>query len=196
MLSTSALQSADKEISKLLQNIANQEIPMQYYFWLSEKKNYFLVYITTNSNFSIWQFTGEKQWLPVHNAGAYDGFPQADSYLSSISYKDRKIILGAKTKEGTFIDELANKSFEVLYYFWKTEGTSYLMKPRDAGKMSVWHFTSEKKWLPIHNADAYDGFEGAGVTLHDLSFDFESVILSVGDVDPLTKICLEHDFCY
>jgi len=192
----SSLHSADKEVSRLLGNLANKEISMQYYFWLSEENHYFLAYITANDNFSIWQFTNEKKWLPVHNAGAYDGFPAAISHLSNIEYKDRKVTLGTKTQDGDFIDEIANQNFEVLYYFWKTEGISYLMKPRDAGKMSVWHFTSEKKWLPIHNATKYDGYDGAGITLYDLSFDFASVILSVGDVDPITKICLEHNFCY
>jgi len=188
---------ASETSSALLGTLLNKTFKMQYYFIKSESNKYFLLSIKNKNDFYMWRFTTDKKWEPVHNAGAYDGFDKADKTLSSATYSEKYVTIGSEiaTKETKYIQELADKKFKVLFYFWTSGSNAFLIEAKDENTISLWNLTSEKKWMPLHNAGAYDGFAKAGKTILDISFDFTSTNLTIGAADPITNICIDTGFC-
>ena len=55
------------EIAQQANKLKNGTFTMQYFFWQSAKKNYFLASQKADKTFAIWQFTNDKSWKPIHN---------------------------------------------------------------------------------------------------------------------------------
>jgi hypothetical protein len=194
---TSHILADNKDISNLISNIKEKTIKMQYYFIKSGKNNFFLINIKTDNTFNIWNFTKNKKWKPVHNAKANDGFAKAENKISSLFFDNGNIIIGESliSEDFEYKDEIENKTFKTMFYFWISGSTAYLLKPKSTEDISIWNFTNDKKWRPVHNAQEYDGFSGAGETLFNAKFDFTNATLTTGTSDPITNICIETGFC-
>ena len=110
---------------------------------------------------------------------------------------DGTITIGAKREgaDSIYLEELADKTFKVLFYFWVTkDGSAFLMNAKN-DNVSIWQFTSEKKWRPVHNAKPQDGFDGIGHTILNTDFDPKTKILQTGDLAPKIEICLSFQVC-
>jgi hypothetical protein len=168
--------------------IASSEINMQYYFFSIEKKA-FLIKEKKDKTYALWYYTKKRKWQPVHNAAAFDGFPKATINLDDISVDkaSEKVTFGSivnddvsgYTKDLLKITE--NKTVKIGWYFW-VDKKAFLIKKKTNGEISVWHYTNDRKWQPVHNAAAFDGFPKAGKTLDNISFNPSSNTLSTGRV--------------
>jgi len=80
-----------KTFNELITKIANSTPTMQYLFWVAKDENSKNIpYLTRNKNdgsFSVWHFTPDKKWQPIHNAGAFDGFDKAEKTLENVSFE-------------------------------------------------------------------------------------------------------------
>ena len=89
-----------------------------------------------------------------------------------------------------YANMIKNNSFNITHYFWtlsikeegKTNFYSYLFANGD-NKKSIYHFTSDKDWQPVYNADPQKGvnFPKAGKTLSFVQFDVNASTLTIGD---------------
>ena len=71
--------------------------------------------------------------------------------------------------------ELSNNTHSIHWHFWQTpSGKAYLASDvHNVNKSSpaVWEFTNpDRKWKPIHNAAAFDGFEKRSLMYENVSF--------------------------
>jgi len=80
-------------------------------------------------------------------------------------------------------NKLNNKSFDIGWHFWTTDdGTGYLASKKYGknNKISVWEFTQERKWKPVHNADSFDGYEEAEEIFDNVELNNNSTNISFG----------------
>jgi len=136
----------------------------------------------------IWNFTNKRKWRPISNAQTFDGFVGAARNFKSISISDdgKNITFGAKSISkniplDTYLDDLANKTFEIHYYYWMTEnGFPFLAFNRDSvAGISVYQHTSGGKWRAIHNAAAFDGYQKASSIFSEVSISDDGREISI-----------------
>ena len=183
----------------LAKNITDAKHSLKYYYWMdSDDSKYYLAKKNKDNTYSAWMYTDDRKWKPIHNTKAFDGFPKADKYFKEISFKggamniskpckdcddDKKLppSLPFNAKKSIVFSEA--KMTKVSYYFWMDKfGIAYLMKPRESAEISLWHYTKDRKWEPIHNADKFDGFMAMKKTFKETTFNIENDIaeLTIG----------------
>ena len=220
MLPLSSLQADN--VSDLLDKIANTSHQMEYYFFPSQKGNYFLATMR-DGKMKVWRYAEQKRWQPVHNAGAFDGFEGAEDMFGSVAYDKGQVTFGETIAKDDgkapvsdpgappplpnqfnvlstisamgqdlsvkeYAEELKSGNFKVTHYFWKiTEGEGsdqkiypFLVKTQDISNLSLYYLTADKKWKPLYNAKAFDGFDEVGETIGDISFDPATLELEIG----------------
>jgi phosphatidylethanolamine-binding protein (PEBP) family uncharacterized protein len=168
----------------MLDQLINKTHAIQWYMFQVKTNNVTRTYLANNRNSTqpngirVWNFTSNKKWKPIHNAKAFDGFNKAGLNFKniSISVDGKQITFGAKniTKNiplDSFLDELANKTLDILWYYWKTEsGYPFLAFNRDTSAgISIYQHVADGKWKPIHNAKAFDGYPKAQSIFTDVS---------------------------
>lgn len=181
-----------KTASELATKIANSTPTMGYSFWLvkgaDSKSAPYLAKDNGDDSFRVWHFTKTKTWQPIHNASALDGFPKAENVFDTITLNkaDGKISFGAignapeDADANTRATTLENKEFNIGWHFWVADKDPFLFRATESNGFRIWHFTSDKKWQPVHNASGVDGFPEAEKTLDGISFDAASGVLSIG----------------
>ena len=70
---------------ELVNSIASLDINMQYYFFVENKKA-FLVKEKKDKSLALWYYTNDRKWQPIHNAGAFDGYPKVEETLDNVSF--------------------------------------------------------------------------------------------------------------
>jgi len=167
-----------QSVSELLKVIANSKMNMSYYFWVKDSTA-FLSRQTSDSGFSVWHYTSDKKWQPLHNANAHDGFSEANVVFNKIELnkKTETISFGISNEEDAeSVKELnkilASSSFKIGWYFWIKDDNAFLLS-RDGDNVRIWFYTTDRKWQPIHNAGAYDGFPKAGKNIN-VDFDIST----------------------
>ena len=150
------------------QTLINKKHKISWYFWETKEANntYYLANGRISKNIRVWNFTADRKWRPIHNAISFNGFNKANKNFSSISFsaKGDKITFGRKTISKNisidyYLEILKNKTFDIGWYFWESGSYSFLANGRVSDRgVSIWQFTSNGKWRPVHNALAYDGF--------------------------------------
>lgn len=183
----------------LAKNITNATHSLKYYYWMdSDDSKYYLAKKNKDNTYSAWMYTDDRKWKPIHNTKSFDGFPEADKYFKEISFnsgamkiskpcsdcedKNPPSPLPFNAKKSVVFSEA--KMTKVSYYFWIDKfGIAYLMKPRESSEISLWHYTKDRKWEPIHNADKFDGFMAMKKTFKETTFniDNDTAELTIGD---------------
>ena len=155
----------------MLKSLKNSTFNIKWYFWLNENR----AYLAQNpENLSIWEFTNERLWKPIHNASAFDGYIGAKNSFdkTDLSLDKKSITLGNALVENNFlVDSLSNKSFGINWYFFATEFGTFIASNRDR-EVSVWEFTDTREWMPLHNASKFDSY------LNSAKYFFDSVEIS------------------
>lgn len=57
---------------------------IDYYFWADENNFAFLSKMKDANNTSIWHYTKDREWMPIYNAGSFDGFPAIGKTFDSV----------------------------------------------------------------------------------------------------------------
>ena len=176
----------------LAKEIANKEAKITYYYWANE--TFDVMYLgkqKENGEFSVWVYTGERKWKPLHNTCAFDGFPMAEKIYESVIFKDGSItIKGSSPDEDRTLppspgglpeSDTPVKVYSVSHYFWVDNyGKPFLAKKTNDNKVSIWHYTRDRKWLPMHQAKAFDNFSGLKKTLESVSLDTSKSSIKIG----------------
>ncbi len=173
---------------ELASNISTLDINMQYYFFVEDKKA-FLIRERNNKTYSLWYYTSDRKWQPIHNASAFDGFGEAMANLSNIlvNKTSEQITFGNINNNNIdnnikdLLSNVANKTVKIGWYFWANQ-RAFLIKRNPNNEISIWHYASGRKWQPVHNASAFDGFPKAGKTFDNVVFIPSSNTLSLGSV--------------
>ena len=187
----------------LAKGLTKKEIPLNYYYWKDEKGVYYLGKNRNNGTYSIWIYTKERKWKPFHNADGFDGFPKAGQIYKTVSFNNGNIILESmnassdddSTEENndnltpptpfnSNLDTFENHSemFKVEYYFWiNEEGVAFLSKIKDKENPSIWNYTLDRKWVPLYNANTFDGFSGIKNTFDDVRIDSTNSKIIIGN---------------
>ena len=66
----------------------------------------------------------------------------------------------------------------------------FLLKPIENNEVSIWNYTAERKWKPVHNADAFDNFPGKPKTFANVSFNKSTFGISIGEMNPMYSLKL------
>lgn len=141
-------------------------------------------------NNSLWSYTKDRKWRPLHSAGEFDGYKKEGAHFLSVKYADGNVTISKLLDDDMSADVLKlnkvveNTSHKVGYYFWQGDNNIfYLMRENNASSQSVWHYTKDRKWQPIHNTKSFDGFPEAVNTLKSVVLDKNKSTLSIGGVD-------------
>lgn len=177
-----------KSVDELINVVANNSMKVKYYFWVEESKA-FLASKKNDNSYSVWHFTNDKKWQPIHNTGAFDGFDEAKKSFSNVrlDLENAKITFSSSINNDNkniedLVKVLENKTVNIKWYFWLVEKDAFLFSKDGEYDVRIWSFTNNRKWKPIHNASAYDGFDEAKTRLSDINFDHSNGMLSVGHV--------------
>jgi len=184
-----------KSVNELLSILENSEAQMQYIFWQDGSAAFLSNIVPAGEKPSIWRLTSERKWQPLYNAGAFDGFPAAGDTFDSVSLDPdtKQVIVGNVNQQTALPDAsvdpmlklLENKTYAPKHYFWNEvvdgENVPFLATTKEDGSNAVWHLTTEgRKWQPLVNADAFDGFPEASDTVSDLKIDIKRGSLKAG----------------
>ena len=84
-------------------------------------------------------------------------------------------------------DQLTNKTYKIGWYMFQatTNGITrtYLANNRDSKEVNgirVWNFTNKRKWRPISNAKAFDGFVGTSKNFKSISISDDARHITFG----------------
>ena len=178
--------SFSKTVDELVDIIASSNINVQYYFWIKNNEA-FLSTQKQDQTYAIWYYTKDRKWRPIHNGGAFDGFTATDKTFSSVvlNKENETIVIGDKINNDNsdinkFLDVLASKTHNIGWYFWITKQDAFLLSKANDNNVRIWYYTSNRKWRPIHNASAFDGFPLALKTINNINFDPISGVLKTG----------------
>lgn len=199
----------------LAKGMQDKEIPLYYYYWKNDKNEYYLGKKRSDNQYSIWLYTEERKWKPFHNANAFDGFGKAGKIYESVSFEDGNIKLKMLNDSDddnnsngdentppnpnpapplpfsadTLTEDNDIKTYKVAYYFWiDKDGMSFLSKAIDNDKTSIWNYTLDRKWMPIYNAKAFDGFSPIGKTFESAKIDSSASNIKIGKfLNPLLE---------
>jgi subtilisin family serine protease len=150
----------------ILNRLKNNTFNIGWYFWADREKAYLM---SNPKNPSIWEFTNDRAWRPMHNASDFDGYNGKEKIFNNISISSdlKKIYFGSSNDN----NQLSNRSFDIGWYFFATDFGTFIAAGRDSN-MAIWEFTNDRKWRPIHNASAIDGY------YHNAKSFFSSVKIS------------------
>jgi hypothetical protein len=82
--------SKDISLQKDIQTLQEGTFDVQWYLVSAANNNVYLISGDSNDS-SVWQMVPEtRQWKPVHNAGAFDGFEGQGQIFDSIIFSDDK----------------------------------------------------------------------------------------------------------
>lgn len=185
-----AVEKTVDELALIVANASNTE--MKYFFWAQGDERYLAKIKEDATSFGVWSYTRERKWQPIHNADAFNGFPLALKSFENITI-DRggetitfsSIIDGSIS--GVALEKarvIENKTIKIGWYFWLQDNHAFLLKKISDNEISIWNYTDTKKWRPIHNADAFDGYPIAPNTLSTTTFSPAQGTLSTGVVIP------------
>lgn len=169
----------------LAKTIADKKFSLTYFYWFDkEDKVYYLSKEKADQTYSVWSFTEDRKWKPHHNAGRFDGFPEAGSTLES-AFRQEGVM---QIKKEQCRDDNSNQntcketSYPISHYFWlDNTGLAFLLKNNDNDNdISIWRFTQDKKWQPVHNAKAFDGFPKAGKNISKIELDIRKANVLIG----------------
>ena len=74
----------------IINQLSNKNLSISGYFFSSSKSSYFLRYINEN-NSSLWQYTIQRNFKPIHNAIAFDGYEKAENIFNITIDSNRSI---------------------------------------------------------------------------------------------------------
>ena len=77
---------------------------------------------------------------------------------------------------------IANKNFNSKYHFFYSQelGTSLLALEKEDSTIALYQYMDDRKWKPISNARAYDGYPEAGNIFPNMRYDKTTGTISVG----------------
>jgi hypothetical protein len=161
--------------------LSNNTHSIHWHFWQTPSGKAYLasdVHNVNKSSPAVWEFTNpDRKWRPIHNATVFDGFEAAGMNFDNVKFDSEHatIIFGSTTSNDNSLKELASKTHSLDWHFWQTpSGKAYLASDvHNVNKSSpaVWEFTNpDRKWKPIHNATAFDGFEERSLMYENTSF--------------------------
>ena len=167
----------------LARTIQNKEFPLSYFYWFDEKeKAYYLSKEQSDNNYSVWQFTKDRKWKPYHNTSKFDGFPKAGKVLVSANRENTSM----KIKKEYCKEDNSNKracqemSYDISHYFWlDTTGLAFLLS-KNQENISIWRLTQDKKWQPVHNAQAFDGYPKAEKNIETIELNIGKSVIKIG----------------
>jgi len=175
-----------KSTDELIDIIADNSMKIQYYFWIKDSKA-FLAAKNTDATYGVWYFTSDRKWQPIHNSGAYDGFSAVTKSFSKVDLdlEGGKITFSSLTDNynkdvESLVKILENKTVQIQYYFWLADKEAFLFTKDGEFDVKIWNFTDSRKWKPIHNAKAFDGYPEAKLRLSNIDFDPSKNSLDVG----------------
>ena len=181
-----------KTVDELVKKIANSTPTMKYLFWVakdeSSKNVPYLTLKKKSGGFAVWHFTSDKKWQPIHNTGKFNNFPKADGVFVSVSLDKIKEAITFGAISNAPVNDSANqkakilesKDFNIGWYFWVNNKDAFLFRAKKNKEISIWYFTSDKKWQPIHNASGFDGFDKAEKNFDSVSFEPSTGVLTIG----------------
>jgi Raf kinase inhibitor-like YbhB/YbcL family protein len=195
-----------KTVPELISILNEADVNFNFFFW-QEGNNAFLTSTIAGSP-SIWAFTNpEKKWQPLYNASAFDGFPGAKETLLNVSFNEatKTLTIGginpsvvADSSIVSLLDILKNKTFIAKYFFWNVvkdgKSISFLTTKKSNGEMAIWHFTQERKWQPIHNANATPDFPKAPKTIESTTFNLARGSMKMGKKDEISTAKLVEQY--
>ena len=100
--------------------------------------------------------------------------PQACGLLAGSTDKDISI--------ETDIQTLKNHTFDVSWYLIKADSDKIYLVSGEANDTSVWQMVPDtKQWKPVHNANAFDGFEAQNKTFDYVEISDDAKTIIFGD---------------
>jgi len=174
-------------ISELVKLVSNTTHKIQYFFFTKDDK-VFLMKQRSDKTYSLWHYTQNRKWQPIHNARASDGFALAVDNIEIIDRnKAEKTVSFGKIVNSdisedvlSFLKILENKTIKINWYFLKADNYYFLLKELKDDDFRIWHYTQNRKWQPIHNAGKFDGFKAATKTIKTIKFNTSSYTLELG----------------
>ena len=185
----------EKTVDELVSVIANtSNLEMKYFFWVQNGDAYLAKTKQDGTSLGVWYYTKERKWQPIHSSGAFDGFSEASKSFESVTRdKTKETIAFSSLIDGsiegiplTKAKALENKTVNIGWYFWVQNKDAFLFKKaKNSSEIRIWYYTGERKWRPIHNASAFDGYKEAKKTLESASFNPAQGTLSTGKSIPM-----------
>ncbi len=88
---------------------------------------------------------------------------------------------------------IANKQYNSQYHFFysKELDKNLLALERKDSTIALYEYMSDRKWKPISNASAYDGFPAVGNIFPDMKYDKTTSSIVVGKIVPIAKTSYE-----
>lgn len=88
---------------------------------------------------------------------------------SSKDFIDKKALLDLNVKREALLGE-----HEIMWYlFLARDNQPYLCANRDSGNEAIYELDKNRKFKPIHNAPAFDGFDKADAIFESIKFSFD-----------------------
>lgn len=91
---------------------------------------------------------------------------------------------GSTTKDISIekdIQALQGGTFDIRWYLWNADGSTYLVSG-DSNNSSVWQLVPDtRQWKPVHNAGAFDGFEGQNALFDSVSISEDGKQITFGN---------------
>lgn len=179
-----------KTVNELLAKISNSRIDNIQYFYFTKNNISYLAKNRGSNNISIWQYTKNRKWKPLHNTDGFDKFKKIGKVFNSIKFDGYNETISFTDINDSAIDEniktltsnIKNSTLKIKWYFW-VDNNDYFLFQNTNNEMKIWNYTLDRKWKPLHNADAFDGFKLAGKTLdsYNLSYSYRYG-LSIGGI--------------
>ena len=77
------------------------------------------------------------------------------------------------------LNHISNSRIIIQYFYWNIDDNLYLAKDRGDNNISIWNYTNNRKWRPLHNTEAFDGFEKAPIVFDNISIKKNSGIIKI-----------------
>ncbi len=161
------------------EELSGKSFTIGWYFWKTSQDHFYLAQ-GRKTNIHIWQFmTDSKEWIPVHNSKFRD-YPEAGVIFDSVSIDANGKTISIGDNIGISEHELANKYFDIQWYFWKTPNNHfYLAQGRDTDT-HIWQFmTKSKEWIPMHKA-VFKNYPEAGEVFEYARIDMNAQSIHIG----------------
>ena len=76
--------STNVAIDYYLNTLRNKTFDIVWYFWESDSYPFLASGRNSEAGIKIWQYTAGGKWRPIHNTGAFDGFPEAGQVFDEV----------------------------------------------------------------------------------------------------------------